>query len=279
MVGDCPLRLFASKHCKHHEYPHGLASFYGAMVLESTVTGRKQPTHYRYFQVLFLDRGRLPQNDHCARCGFNLLWFLLNDKTKPLKILLCRWLVSGLLAIGLMLGWFWAHQQATDTAFYPFLGNGHLCIHFQTYILEGSGSVLEKINNIMTWVLAYPLNQICIALIAILWLNQSDSITEKRVTSFVLALPMIAGIVILAKTGVYNLGHFDNLLRYTAPFSQAVIIFVTIGTRDFCPIGRFGAVVWRNALVVLIIALPATGVLHQRYLVTERYFHTVRERL
>ena len=40
--------------------------------------------------------------------------------------------------------WGYAHWDATGSAFYPFFGQGHICIDFPTFLLDGPGTFTDR---------------------------------------------------------------------------------------------------------------------------------------
>jgi len=178
-----------------------------------------------------------------------------------------------------MLGWLLAHQQATGAAFYPFIGQGHLCFQFPTYLLEGSGTFLERVGAISKWIFIYPLLQLSLAAIG-LFLFSKTPLKRKAPFIVVLTLPFLAGFMVLAKTGVYDFGHFDNLLRYIAPLCQAVLIFVFLDRLNLSYFSWQGVMPWSRVVMgILILSYPIMTNLIQRYRVTERYFYMKKERV
>ena len=153
-----------------------------------------------------------------------LLDFFLDSRALSQK--LKSYMLWLLFFILIMLGWGYAHWEATGSAWYPFLGKGNICFEFPTYLIDGPGSFEERSYKIIQMVLGYPLIQLC--LLASLFVFLFRPFQNNKYYFWLLIMPALSGSIILAKTGVFDFGAANHLLRYVSPFCQAVLVFCLI---------------------------------------------------
>jgi hypothetical protein len=173
--------------------------------------------------------------------------------------------------------WAYAHLEATGSAFFPFLGKGYLCRDFPTFLIDGPGTFGVKFVEIITMIFTYPLLQLT-TVMGCLIIFSGYSKNRKVVVGLTLA-PLFASFVVLSKTGVYDFGASNHLLRYLGPLSQAILLFFILS--EIAPAyenwikGAHQRTIWFFSVCLLI---PMINNTIQRITVTERYWQMKKER-
>ncbi len=183
----------------------------------------------------------------------------------------------GSVLVLLALPWCYAHYEATGSFFYPYLGKGYLCFDFPTYLLDGNGTLGERLFAVLRMLGGYSLFQLTVAILCCAFLLRGRKTQMFEIC--LLLSPWLVGGIILGKTGAYDFGFANQHLRYAAPLAQTAILFWFANEApklesELRPERRLQLL----AGFILLLLWPLVGVATYRYRVTERYWQMKVER-